>query len=166
MSQKLPFPRQFLSIIHHVHFNVMDTLVKALKASGGPSKLTVAADAWRDSSFHAPNKAEIIVEWILLTFKQHPYGRLFVFSATSDCLQVVNSRSWLLEPPLGHHLITRSTTDQPSYQRLAGKSAESRLGSSASAYSPQNLCCARFRLPHCFFMLRRHLALVSPQNSH
>jgi len=54
---------------------LMDTLVKALKAPGGPSKLTIATNAWRDSSFHAPNKAEIIVEWILHNFlKQDPYG--------------------------------------------------------------------------------------------
>lgn len=44
---------------------------RALKAAadppkpGGPSKLAIAQQAWRDPSGYVPNKGELIVEWLL-----------------------------------------------------------------------------------------------------
>ena len=45
--------------------------VRALKApsdppdTGGPVKIQIASEVWHDSSFHVPNKEEVIVDWIL-----------------------------------------------------------------------------------------------------
>ncbi|KAG5648160.1 hypothetical protein DXG03_006114 [Asterophora parasitica] len=48
--------------------------VRALKAAsdppttGGPSKIKIAREAWDDASFYVPNKAEVVVEWVLSKF--------------------------------------------------------------------------------------------------
>lgn len=50
------------------------TFIRALKApsdppsAGGPTKLAIATEAWRTPSFRAPNKDEVIAEWVLGKF--------------------------------------------------------------------------------------------------
>lgn len=54
------------------------SFVRALKASsdppntGGPSKIEIARAAWDQQSFHAPRKAEVIVDLILNRFVKSP----------------------------------------------------------------------------------------------
>ena len=48
--------------------------VRALKGPadppvpGGPLKITLAEQAWHDTSFRVPNKAEVIADWLLTKF--------------------------------------------------------------------------------------------------
>lgn len=44
----------------------IQTLKTALDP-GAPDKIEIARRAWDDSGFYLPNKAEVIVEWILST---------------------------------------------------------------------------------------------------
>jgi len=52
-------------------FHSAQDFVRALRATsdppivGGPLKIEIAQDAWADSSFYVPSKAEVISEWIL-----------------------------------------------------------------------------------------------------
>ncbi|KAJ2928969.1 hypothetical protein H1R20_g8232, partial [Candolleomyces eurysporus] len=55
-------------------FQSAQQFIKALKAQTdppvghGPLKIDLAEQAWNDTSFHLPNKAEIIADWILSKF--------------------------------------------------------------------------------------------------
>ena len=47
------------------------SFVRALRApndpprQGDPSKIDIASAAWRETSFHVPRKAEVVLEWCL-----------------------------------------------------------------------------------------------------
>lgn len=51
-------------------FKSSQDFVRALKAAsdppvaGGPSKIEIAQQAWANTSFYMPSKAEVIVDWI------------------------------------------------------------------------------------------------------
>jgi hypothetical protein len=55
-------------------FQSAQQFIKALKAQtdppvgDGPLKIDLAEQAWNDASFHLPNKAEVIADWILSKF--------------------------------------------------------------------------------------------------
>lgn len=50
--------------------------VRALKApsdppsAGLPRKVQIAREGWDDQAFHVPNKAELIVDWLLGRFQK------------------------------------------------------------------------------------------------
>lgn len=55
---------------HSTSFQSSQDFVRALKASsdppvaGGPSKIEIAQQAWADTNFYMPSKAEVIADWI------------------------------------------------------------------------------------------------------
>ncbi|KAJ2920391.1 hypothetical protein MD484_g47, partial [Candolleomyces efflorescens] len=84
--------------------------IKALKAQAdppvrdGPLKIDLAEQAWQDASFHLPNKAEVIADWILSKFFKERGNVL----ATNV---LVNERYWGL---LSKLLSSPSPNVQPS----------------------------------------------------
>ena len=46
---------------------------------GGPYKIEIAQQAWEDTSFYVPNKAEVIADWILAKFLKDKGKEMYGF---------------------------------------------------------------------------------------
>ena len=81
--------------------------VRALKSTldppspGGPLKVEIASQAWKDASLYVPRKAEVVVEWILGKFLKEKSKALSVFFFSLPTIGVL-AVSQIVKPSCGH----------------------------------------------------------------
>ncbi|KAL1707662.1 hypothetical protein EV121DRAFT_198658 [Schizophyllum commune] len=72
--------------------------VRALKAphdppsAGLPKKVQIASEGWDDQAFHVPNKAELIVDWLLGRFQKERHQQ----SLADLCSVILDVEAWRL----------------------------------------------------------------------
>lgn len=107
--------------------------VRSLKAVsdppliGGPSKIEIAQQAWKNTSLYVPSKAEVIVDWILTRFLKDKgketyelFRLLSVLLYSKSCYRALNplfdNRYWrlLLDLITSPDIPQKSTTDSRS----------------------------------------------------